>query len=200
VALLQEACPGTRICFALPAPGNQLRARAENLPPRGASALRLVRWTGNGAVGVGRLRSGFPPAGREWTASRNAALIEHDGCPDKRPERDRESYPIPPIKLCDRAVAFVVVVLGIALDRFVDGNRRRFRARERGRFAGFKLALSTGSAAIRRTQPRAHFSVSRPRPACVSPSPAAVKDGFLPLYTPTLPPSLPELCLPSAVL
>jgi hypothetical protein len=31
-----------RIYLALPAPGNQLRARAEHLPPRGCSALRVV--------------------------------------------------------------------------------------------------------------------------------------------------------------
>lgn len=42
VALLQEASPGTRVYLALPAPGNQLRARAENLPPRGSPALRVV--------------------------------------------------------------------------------------------------------------------------------------------------------------
>ena len=35
VALLREACSGTRIRFALPAPGNHLGAWAANRPARG---------------------------------------------------------------------------------------------------------------------------------------------------------------------
>jgi hypothetical protein len=56
---------GPWIHLTLPRPGNLIRAGAANRPARDPPAVQLVRWTGDGAAGLGRLRSGFAPASRE---------------------------------------------------------------------------------------------------------------------------------------
>jgi hypothetical protein len=79
VALLREACPGTRICLALPTPGNCLSGWAANRPPRGLFCVACAMdWKWRGAGGMAQVR--FHPGGPE-------ASVDDEGVPEEQPDR-----------------------------------------------------------------------------------------------------------------